>query len=112
MFNDSTLKALKKLKDSQNRPLFLPGYALNEPDTINGQKFYINQDMASMATGNKFMLAGAFEKYQVRRVSEIQLFQIRDKYIEQGSVGFLAYARMDARMLDAGTHPVYYMKNA
>ena len=36
MMHDLTLKALKKMKDGQNRPLWLPGIAEREPDTING----------------------------------------------------------------------------
>lgn len=112
MFHDTTLKALKKLKDSQNRPLWLPGLAVREPDTINGYPFVINNDMPEMAVSAKSILFGDLSTYHVRDVMAMQLFRIVDKYIEAGQVGFLIWARSDGRCVDAGTHPIAYYQNA
>jgi hypothetical protein len=40
------------------RPLWLPGFAVKEPDTINGYRYTINQDMAAMAANAKTVLFG------------------------------------------------------
>lgn len=112
MMNDSTLKAIKKLKDSEGRLLWTPGLAVKEPDTILGHEYIINNDVAAMAASAKSVLFGDMSKYFIRNVKDIQLFRISDKYIESGQVGFLAFYRGDGRLVDAGTHPIKYYQNA
>jgi HK97 family phage major capsid protein len=111
MFHDSTLKAIKKLKDSQGRPLWLPGLQVREPDTILGYAYKVNQDMVSMAASAKSILFGDMSNYVIRVVKDIALYRIADKYIESGQVGFLAFWRGDGRGVDAGTHPIVYYAN-
>lgn len=112
MFHDSTLKILKKLKDSTGRPLWLPGLEVKEPDTILGYKYTVNNDIASMAANAKSVLFGDLSNYFIRDVMDIQLFRISDKYIESGQVGFLAFYRGDGRLVDAGMNPVKYYANS
>lgn len=112
MMHDQTLKALKMLKDEQERPLWLPGLAVREPDTILGYPYVINNHMPVMAAGQKSILFGDFSTYMIRDVMEMQLFRISDKYIESGQVGFLAFYRGDGRQVDAGMSPIKHYKNA
>ncbi len=103
MFHDSTLKELKKLKDDQKRPLWLPGVAVREPDTILGYPYTVNQDMATIAASAKTVLFGDFSKYLIRDVMAVSLFRMTDsKYTEKGQVGFLAFSRHDGNLVDAG----------
>lgn len=113
MFNDSTLKAIKKLKDSYNRYLWLPGLAASDPNTINGYPYVINNDMASLGTagspvtGNDFAAFGDFTKYKVRRVAgEITVQRLVERYADYLQIGYQAFVRFDGQLLDAGTHPV------
>lgn len=112
MFHDSTLKALKKLKDSQQRPLWVPGMAVKEPDTINGFRYEINQDMPVMAASAKSIAFGDLSKYIIRDVMDVMIIRIAEKYIESGQVGFLCFYRTDGRMRDAGTNPIKYYQNS
>jgi len=112
MFADSTLKAIKKLADSQGRPLWLPGTAVKEPDTVNGYAYTINQDMSAIATGVKSVLFGDFSKYKVRNVKGTQLFRIAEKYIENRQVAYVAYMRADGRAVNAGTNPIKHLIQA
>ena len=112
MFHDTSLKALKKLKDGQQRPLWVPGVAEKEPDTILGYQYIINNDMPVMAASAKSVLFGDMSNYFIRDVMDIQLFRISDKYIESGQVGFLAFYRGDGRMIDAGMNPVKHYANS
>ena len=112
MFADSTLKILKKLKDSQGRPLWVPGVSMKEPDTINGYRYAINNDIAAMAASAKSMLFGDFSKYLIRDVMDVMVIRISEKYIESGQVGFLCYYRTDGRLRDAGTNPIKYYQNS
>ena len=49
MMGDTALKTIKLLKDGIGRPLWLPGLAVKEPDTINSFPYVVNQDMAAPA---------------------------------------------------------------
>lgn len=112
MMHDQSLKVVKKLKDSQNRPLWLPGLAVREPDTILGYPYTINQDVAQMAANAKSILFGNFPKYKIRDVQEIVLLRLNERYADLHQVAFLAFSRNDGRMLDAGTDPVKAYANS
>jgi HK97 family phage major capsid protein len=103
MFHDGTLKELKKLKDDQKRPLWLPGLAVREPDTILGYAYTVNQHMPVLAANAKAVLFGDFSKYIIRDVMAVSLFRMTDsKYTEKGQVGFLAFSRHDGNLADVG----------
>jgi HK97 family phage major capsid protein len=112
MFNDAVLKAIKQLADSQGRPLWMPSVREGDQDMFLGYPYVINQDMATIATGNKTMLFGDFQYYTIRDVMDVTLYRIVDKYIEQGSVGFLAYMRSDAKLVNPGSNPIKYLVQA
>jgi HK97 family phage major capsid protein len=112
MFHDSTLKALKKMKDGQQRPLYLPGLALNEPDTINGYAYQINQDMPQMAVSAKSILFGAFNNFVIRDVMDIQVTRFGEKFMDSGQIGFVAFSRADSKLLNAGTNPIAFYQNS
>jgi len=112
MFHDSSLKALKKMEDSQNRPLWLPGIAQREPDMILGKPYIVNNDMPEMAASAKSILFGDFSAYCIRDVLGVQLLRLVERYADYLQVGFLAFARHDGGMLDAGTGPIKYYQNS
>lgn len=112
MFHDSSLKALKKMEDSQNRPLWLPGIATREPDTILGKPYIVNNDIPEMAASAKSILFGDFSAYCIRDVLGVQLLRLTERYADYLQVGFLAFARHDGGLLDAGTNPIKYYQNS
>jgi HK97 family phage major capsid protein len=103
---------VKKLKDTQGRPLFQPGLANKEPDTINGYPYQINQSMAVMAANAKSIAFGQLSKYFIRNVAQIEVLRLTERYADFGQVGFLAFSRADGNLLDAGTNPVKYYANS
>lgn len=113
MMNDASLKVIRKLKDSQNRPIFLPGYELNNsmPDTLLGYNVTINQDVATMAANARSILFGDFRKYIIRDVMQATLFRFTDSaYAKLGQVGFLMWARSGGNLTD--TAAVKYYQNS
>lgn len=113
MMHDLTLAALKKLKDSENRPLWLPGIASSEPDTILGYRYEINQDMPVMGANAKSIAFGDFRKYMIRDVMGVSMFRMTDsKYTEKGQVGFLAFMRSGGRLIDVGGAVKCYRNSA
>jgi HK97 family phage major capsid protein len=114
MFSDATLKNIKKIKvlqysgDTTGQPLWAPGLATGSPDTILGYPYSINQSMAAPGSGNKAVLFGDFSKYMIRDVREITLVRLNERYADYHQVGFLAFARSDGDLLDAGTNPIVW----
>lgn len=103
MFNDAILKVIRKLKDSEGRPLWMPNIGQAVPATLLGDEYVINQHMvATVATTNKTVLYGDFSNYMVRDVMAVQLFRYTDSaFGKLGQVGFLAWYRGDGRILAA-----------
>lgn len=109
MANDSTIKFIKKLKDKYGRPLWLPGLAVKAEDTILGYKYWTNNDMAAIATTNKTVSFGRHDKYLIRKVKELSVLRLVERFADYGQVAFIGFARYDGNLLDAGTHPVKYL---
>ncbi len=106
MFHDLVLAVIRKLKDSQNRYLFEEGQN-GAPDRIKGVQYVINQNMAStIASGAKSMLAGPFRKYKIRDVKTVRVRRLEERYADTDQVGFVAFMRHDAKLLDAGGQPI------
>jgi HK97 family phage major capsid protein len=96
MFNDSTLKALRKLKDTAGRPIWRPGDAEGItggiPASIFNYPYTINQSMASMAASAKSIAFGDFSFYTIRDVMAMTFYRFTDSaYAKKGQVGFLAF---------------------
>lgn len=114
MMADSSLKIVRKLKDSSGRPIFLPGYdglAGAMADSLLGYPITINQDVAAMAANAKSILFGDFGQYVLRDVMAPTLFRFEDSaYAKLGQVGFLMWHRAGGNLLD--TAAVKYYANS
>jgi HK97 family phage major capsid protein len=101
MMNDSTLAAVRKLKDGNNNYLWQMGnYQAGVPQNILGYNVVVNQAMPSLATGNKVMLFGDMSKYYVRKVGGPSLFVARERFAPD--YGILGYARFDGVLANTG----------
>lgn len=109
MMNDSVLQAVRKLKDGQGNYLWQNGNVqAGVPGTINGRPFYINQAMASQATGARVMLFGDFSKYFVRKVGAPVIGVMRERFWPD--LGIAGLIRFDGELSDAAA--VKHLKNA
>lgn len=112
MMNDASVKVIRKLKDSQNRPLWEPSMQIGQPDTLLGYPVVTNNDVATMAANAKSIIFGALSKYKVRQVRGISLMRLNERYADNLQVGFFAFGRYDGNLIDAGTNPVKYYANS
>tara|TARA_Y100000310_G_scaffold239557_1_gene243189 strand:- start:4445 stop:5746 length:1302 start_codon:yes stop_codon:yes gene_type:complete len=101
MFNDATLLLLRKLKDSEGRPLWQPSLIGGIASTLMGSPYTINQNMAAAATSSVPMLFGDFSTYYWRIAREMVLFDIDDSLRSQYQRGFVAFARYDGKVMEA-----------
>lgn len=107
MMRDDTVRIIRKIKDGQSRPIFVPGYEVGvpggAPDTLLGRPITINQDVAAMAASAKSILFGDFRYYTIRDVMAIEMFRFTDSaFTKKGQVGFLAWMRSGGNLIDVG----------
>lgn len=117
MMHDSSLKVVRKIKDSDGRPIFVPGYEQGNPggapDRLLGRPIYISQEMAVMAANAKSILYGDYKKYVIRDVMDLTLFRMTDSaFTLNGQVGFVAFMRSGGNLVDAGGAVKYYANSA
>ena len=114
MMHDTILAAVRKLQDSQNRFYinFIDGLREGVPDRLLGAPIFINQSMTStQAQSAKIMLYGQLSKYKVRRVGAVRMYRLQERYRDNDQDGFVAFVRMDGKLLNAGVVPVKYLQN-
>lgn len=107
MMADSSVKKLRQILDSQNRPIFVPGYETGTPggapDRLLGRPITVNNDMAAMAAGAKSIAFGDFSFYYIRDAMDVSMFRFTDSaYTKLGQVGFLAWMRTGGNLIDVG----------
>lgn len=102
MLSDTALKGLRKLKyTGSGEYIFQPGITAGVPSLLAGSPYVVNQDMAVPATGVKSVLFGDFEAgYIIRKVKDIEILRLAERYAEFGQVGFIAFDRMDGLVQD------------
>jgi len=113
-FNDTTLLAIKKLAvgSADARPLWQPSMASGEPNTIEGYKYFVNQDMNDFMPTYKPMIFGDFSKFYIREVKPIKVVKLVERYAELDNVGIVALGRWDSVLINAGTNPLKVTKCA
>ena len=117
MFADTTLRVIRKLKDTQGRPIFVPGYEqgnpAGEPDRLLGAPITINDDVPAMAANAKSILYGDFNYYLIRDVMDLQILRFTDSaYAKKGQIGFLGWFRAGGNYIDAGGGAVKHYANS
>lgn len=101
MFHDTTLKALRKLKDGQGNYLWSPADARSgAPAKIWNYPYSINQHMPEVDGSSKPIVFGDFDEYVVRRVREFTMVRLVERYADYLQVGFFAFGRFDGELAD------------
>lgn len=81
MLNDSTLAAIRKLKDGDGNYLWQMGnYQVGVPGSILGYRYYVNQAMDSLAAAKKVMIFGDMSKFYVRKVGAPVVTVVRERF--------------------------------
>jgi HK97 family phage major capsid protein len=94
MMNDSTLSAVRKLKDGNGNYLWQMGnYQAGVPQNLLGYNVVVNQAMDSLAAAKKVMLFGDMSKFYVRKVGAPSIYVARERFAPD--FGILGYIRFD-----------------
>ncbi|MDT3750491.1 phage major capsid protein [Pseudomonas kurunegalensis] len=99
-FNDKTLQLMEEMVDANGRPLWLPSIDSDRPATILKHQYVIDQAIADIGAGKKFMYGGDFNELVLRAVRSLTLKRLVERYAEYGQVGFLAFVRFGLVLQD------------
>ncbi|TDT94914.1 HK97 family phage major capsid protein [Azorhizobium sp. AG788] len=100
MLHDTTLKAIRKLKDGEGNYLWTKGdFQAGVPSTINGRRYFINQDMDTLAAAKKVVLFGDFKKYWVRKVGSPVIGVLRERFWPD--LGIAGLIRFDGELANS-----------
>jgi HK97 family phage major capsid protein len=99
VMNDSTVRAIRKLKDSNGQYLWQPALHEGDFDTLLGKRIYTSAFMPTIAAGNKSILFGDLSYYWIGDRQGITFKRLNERYADLGQVGFLAYKRLDAKLI-------------
>lgn len=95
--NDSTLKAIDKLKDGQGNYI-LTTFSDGTRPTIKGRPIEIDNSMADLGTGNKFIVLGDFSFYQIADRGVMTIQRLNELYAGTGMIGFQVTVRVDGKV--------------
>jgi HK97 family phage major capsid protein len=108
MMHDLSVAVARKLKGSDGQYIWQPSVQVGEPDSILGYGVTINNDMPVMAANAKSILFGDFYAgYIIRDVLGFQLMRLEERYADYLQVGFLGFARADAKPQDLLAYKAY-----
>lgn len=100
LFHDSTIKAIRQLKDSNGQYLWQPALTAGEPDTLAGRPVWASYDMPEMATGNIAGLFGDFAMgYIIADRGATSFLRLNELYAANGQVAIRASRRVDGKVV-------------
>ena len=112
LMHDSTIKALRKLKDGNSQYIWQPGMKEGEPDKLFGYKVVTSAYMPEVAAGNKPILFGDFKSYWISDREDRTFQRLNELYAATGQVGFRATQRVDGRLVLGEALKCLQMKSA
>jgi len=98
VMNDSTVKAIRKLKDSTGQYLWQPSIKEATPDTILSRPLYTSAFAPEIAAGKKTVAFGDFKYYWIADREGRVFKRLNELYAANGQVGFMATQRVDGKL--------------
>lgn len=101
--NDSTVKAIRQLKDSNGMYLWQPGLKEGQPDTLIGNRIISSAYMPEIGAGKKPILFGDISYYCIADRQGRTFQRLNELYVATGQVGFRTFQRVDGKLTLAET---------
>ena len=101
--NDSTVKSVRQLKDSNGMYLWQPGLKEGQPDTLIGNRIISSAYMPEIGAGKKPILFGDISYYWIADRQGRTFQRLNELYAATGQVGFRTFQRVDGKLTLAET---------
>ncbi len=95
IMNDSTIAAIRKLKDNNGVYLWQPSYQLGEPDRIFGYAVHTSPFVQGLAAGKTVAAFGDFSYYNIGDRGARSMQELKELFAGNGMVGYLMKERVD-----------------
>lgn len=99
LLNDSTVKAIRKLKDSNGNYIWQPSVREGEPDRILNRPYRTSIYVPELAEGKRVMAFGDYSYYWIADRQGRSFKRLNELYAATGQVGFLACERVDGKLI-------------
>ena len=99
LLNDSTVKAIRKLKDGNGNYIWQPSVRDGEPDRILNRPYRTSIYVPELAAGNRVMAFGDYSYYWIADRQGRSFKRLNELYATTGQVGFLASERVDGKLI-------------
>ena len=99
VLNDSTVKAIRKLKDGNGNYLWQPALTEGTPDTILGRPVHTSAYMPAIAAGARTVIFGDLSYYWVADRQGRTFKKLSELYATTDQTGFMATQRVDGKLI-------------
>lgn len=99
LLNDSTVKAIRKLKNSNGDYLWQPSLTAGTPDTILNRPVYTSSCMPVLGADNKAIAFGDMSYYWIADRQGRSFKRLNELYAANGQVGFMSSERVDGKLV-------------
>ncbi len=112
MTNESTIKAIRKIKDANGQYIWQPSTVLGEPDSIFGKRILTSAYVPELGAGNKTIAFGDFSYYWIADRQGRSFQRLNELYAPNGQVGFRGTQRVDGKLILSEAVKSLQMKSA
>ena len=99
LLNDSTVKAIRKLKDGNGNYIWQPSVREGEPDRILNRPYRTSIYVPELAAGKRVMSFGDYSHYWIADRQGRSFKRLNELFATTGQVGFLASERVDGKLI-------------
>lgn len=112
VLNDTTVKAIRKLKDDNGQYIWQPALKDGDHDTLLGRPILTTGAMPEIAADAKPVIFGDLSYYWIGDRQGVTFKRLNERYADMGQVGFLASKRVDGKLVLPEAIKVLKMKTA
>ena len=109
---DSTLAAIRKLKDSTGQYLWQPALTAGEPDRLLGYPVYTSAFVPTVAAGQPVLAFGDMSYYNIGDRGVRSFAALHELYAGVGQVAFVCKERVDGKLVLPEAVQIMKMKGA
>lgn len=99
LMKDTTVAAVRKLKDQNGAYLWQPSIQAGEPDSLLGYKLYTSPYVPEVKSGSLAVAFGDFHNYWIADRMGRTVQRLNELYAGNGQIGFIATQRVDAKVI-------------